>query len=115
MANHSGHKSQRLKFCISSGGKFPEHSSINVYQGPSLKKNYIVSVKVEINKEDWILCTKFSQNVYTALKDPFDYVGGPNILNVEVSDNFEDKEIISQQFVVKNTKFQYEIQITSDE
>jgi len=63
-------------------------------------KNDIVSVKVKINKEDWVHCSEFKENVYTAAWDPFDYVGRPNVLFVEVTDDFGDKKVINQQFIV---------------
>lgn len=60
----------------------------------------ISSVRVKLNSEDWKLCQKSSENIYTSDWDPEDYASAVNTIRVEVVDGFGDIKEIAQSFVV---------------
>ena len=60
----------------------------------------ITSVSVKLNNEDWKVCQKKSENVYTLEWDPEQYSGSVNVIRVEVVDGFGDTKEIAQNFVV---------------
>ena len=61
----------------------------------------ISSVSVQLNKEDWKLCQKEKENIFTVQWEPSQYVGSINVIRVEVVDGFGETREISQSFVVE--------------
>ena len=72
----------------------------NVVRILAFSPHGISSVSVQLNSEDWKLCQKEKENVYTLDWDPSDYVGSDNIIRVEVVDGFGESREISEKFVV---------------
>ena len=78
----------------------------NVVRILAFSPHGISSVSVKLNKEDWKLCQKEEENIFTAEWDPSEYVGSNNVIKVEVADGFGDTKEVAESFVVDQDSVQ---------